>query len=146
MSTTKKAAPRTAARKPAAVKPAEGPASRGAVASAKPRAAVLPSQTPAEALRLPGPDEAVALLPRVKEIDSRLQEVERAFARAREGFSAASRARSISTGKSWSPTGPRAHAQAELTEHATEMRLLTARRAELLWVRQLLVEGGPAGR
>jgi len=145
MSTMKKAAPRTAARKPAAARPTPRAAVRPVAAPAKPVPLALPTQPPAAALRMPGPDETVALLPSVKEIDSRLREVDRAFARAREAFTAATRARSEKTNRMWSPTGPRAQAQAKLDAHAVEMRLLTARRAELLWVRQLLVEGGTAG-
>ncbi len=145
MSTMKKAAPRSAARKPAAARPAARATARPAAASPAPRPVSLPTQPPPTALRMPGPGETVALVPTVKEIDRRLQEVERAFARARDAFSAASRVRAVNTGKTWSPTGPRAHAQHELDEHAVEMRLLTARRAELLWIRQLLVEGGTTG-
>ncbi len=142
MSTMKKAAPRSAARKPAALKPAARTAARPLAVSAATRPMPLPTQPPAAALRTPGSGETVSLPTVVKEIDSRLQEVERAFTRAREAFTAATRARSEKTNRMWSPTGPRAHAQHEIDEHAVEMRLLTARRAELLWVRQLLVEGG----
>jgi len=150
MSTTKKPAPRRAAKKAKPAKPAAATTARPAAAptrsSQPPRPLSLPTQPPAAALRTPGPDETLALAPVVKEIDRRLEEVERAFARAREAFAAASRRRSVSTSKTWSVVGPRAHAQHEMDERAIEMRLLTARRAELLWVRQLLVEAGTAGR
>jgi len=148
MSTMKKAAPpRSDAKKSSPAKPAAGTTARPVAASARPpRPLNLPTQPPAAALRTPGPNETVSLAATVKQIDGRLKEIERAFDRARRAFGTASHARNVNTGKMWSPTGPRAHAQHEIDAHATEMRLLTVRRAELLWVRQLLVESGTAGR
>jgi hypothetical protein len=138
----KKPAPRSVAKKPAPPKPVAKPATKPAAKSslapttpARPvRAAV---QKVVAAMRAPAPGERAALAPMLARLDGRLEEIAQEFDRAKDGFGEASSARSASLTDR--------HQQRNLAEHATQMRLLTARRTELLWVRQMLLEREPAG-
>lgn len=106
-----------------------------AKAASSPRAPARPvrqaAQAAVAAMRKPAPDERVALAPMLARLDGRLEEIAREFDRAKDGFGEASNARSASLTDR--------HVQKDLTELATEMRLLTARRAEVLWMRQALL-------
>lgn len=118
-------------------------------AAPRPSAARSPKRTPTRtptrtpARRQPAkpsaaaaPAGAAALKQVVDQLEARLVSVERHFEQAKKSFEEASRARSTEVGHG-------RQANKDLNAHATELRLLTVRRTELLWLKRLL-EGGAA--
>lgn len=118
-----------ASRRPAGAKPAR-PAARPAKRPAAGRAALRrpPAKPPTAAAG------AAALKHVVEELEARLADVEREFEGAKRSFEEASRVRSTEAGHG-------RQANKDLNAYATELRLLTVRRTELLWLKRLL-EGG----
>ena len=112
---------KTTSKKASAGKPTR-PAAASRTTARPPKAAARPSSS--------GPDSLARV---VEQLDQRLGETTRLFEEAKRGFEEAARARvaarSLSDRK----------LQRDLTERGLEMRLLTARRTELLWVRRLLL-------
>ena len=70
------------------------------------------------------------------QLEKRLVQNARQFEEAKKRFERAARARVASH-----PASEDHHIQKDLTDFGFEMRLLTARRAELLWVQQQLGQG-----
>ena len=133
----KPAVRKAASRQPAAAKPsraaaARPPAARAAKRPATRSAARRPSGTPVHAASAAA--GAAALKQVVDQLEARLSGVERQFEQAKESFEEASRARSTELGHG-------RQANKDLNAYATDLRLLTVRRTELLWMKRLL-EGG----
>jgi hypothetical protein len=72
------------------------------------------------------------------QLEQRLSHVEQRFEEAKRRFEGASQARTASAG------AQDRQVQKDLSTHAIDLRLLVVRRTELLWLRRLLQEGGPA--
>ncbi len=164
MKAAKKSATRTAAK--VGRKAATKPAASARPKTPKPKATkVTPRKLDVAALlaaRAAGapaaPAEPVSLPRLLKMVETRLQERSREFASAKSRFEQAAKALqglsapSAASGPKGGPrrfrpsaTEARAYQQ-QLGELGTELRLLTARRAELAWVRLMLGGPGPAPR
>lgn len=128
----KPAVRKAASRQPVAAKPARPPAARAAKRPAtRPAARRAQGTAPHAASAAAG---AAALKHVVDQLEARLSGVERQFEQAKESFEEASRARSTDVGHG-------RQANKDLNAYATDLRLLTVRRTELLWMKRLL-EGG----
>jgi hypothetical protein len=153
----KKSAPRTAARgrrkSGAVAKPA--PAARSKVKPAAPPKPGIAALLAARAAGAPAaPAEPVSPQRLLKMVEARLQERSREFASTKSRFERVAKALqglSAPSAASGPKGGPRRFRpgateareyQQQLGELGTELRLLTARRAELAWVRLML--GGPS--
>ncbi|HXB56381.1 MAG TPA: hypothetical protein VN461_16525 [Vicinamibacteria bacterium] len=104
----------------------------GSAVAAK-RAGPLPPSSPRVAGGGVGADAHAFL---ADQVEKRLVQNARQFEEAKKRFEKAARARVASH-----PASQDHHLQKELTDFGFEMRLLTARRTELLWVQQQLGQG-----
>lgn len=111
---------KTTPKKASAGKPTR-PAAAARATARTPKAAARPSSI--------GSDSLTRV---VEQLDQRLAETARLFEAAKRSFEEAARARVAASSLSDRKL------QRDLTEHGMEMRLLTARRTELLWARRLL--------
>ncbi|HYN90405.1 MAG TPA: hypothetical protein VER75_00690 [Thermoleophilaceae bacterium] len=164
MKPAKKSATRTAARggRKAATKPAPAArprAPKARAAAAKPQKLDVAALPAARGAGTPAaPTEAVSAPRLLKMVEMRLEERSREFsttksrfeqvAKALQGLSAPSTTAEAKDGpRRFRPSATEARKyQQQLGELGTELRLLTARRAELAWVRLMLGGPGPATR
>jgi hypothetical protein len=133
----KPAVRKPASRRPAAAKPARAATARPAAARAAKRTVARPAaRRPQATAARPASAAAgaAALKHVVDQLEVRLSGVERQFEQAKQAFEEASRARSTELGHG-------RQANRDLNAYATDLRLLTVRRTELLWMKRLL-EGG----
>jgi hypothetical protein len=115
---------------------AETTKTKKAAPAGAPAAAKKGFRMPPMAPRAAGGAAGAGVGPLADQLEKRLVQNARQFEEAKKRFEKAARARVASH-----PASEDHHLQKDLTDFGFEMRLLTARRTELLWVQQQLGQG-----